>query len=89
MSYRVYVDDNFHYRDESERLSVGEYKTAREAIAKCREIVRQSIESLRKPGMTPAEVYANYITFGDDPYIAGVKFCAWDYAKQLAAEMCK
>ena len=34
--------------------------------------------------MTAEEVYEAYISFGDDPFIKGVKFSAWDYAKQLA-----
>ena len=27
MTYKVFVDDNFHYMDESERYALGEYAT--------------------------------------------------------------
>jgi len=84
MTYTVFVDDNFHYQDESERDYIGEFATAEEAIAKCKEIVRASVEHCRKPGMTAEEIYKNYVGFGDDPFIMGVEFSAWDYAKQLA-----
>jgi hypothetical protein len=82
--YTVFVDDNSHYQDESERGYIGEFATAEEAIAKCKEIVRESVESCREPGMTAEEIYKNYVSFGDDPFIMGVKFSAWDYAEQLA-----
>ena len=85
MNYTVFVDDNFHYQDESERYCAGRFATADEALAKCKEIVRESVESCREPGMTAEEIYKNYVSFGDDPFIMGVEFSAWGYAKQLAA----
>lgn len=85
-TFRVFVDDNFHYQDASERYSAGEFATAEEALAKCRAIVRESVESCREPGMDAEEVFKNYVAFGDDPWIPGVKFSAWTYAKELAAE---
>ena len=33
--YSVYVDDNYHYMDESERYKKGDYATLDEAIAAC------------------------------------------------------
>ncbi len=84
MTYAVFVDDNFHYQDEDERDYIGEFATAEEAIAKCKEIVRESVESCREPGMTAEEIYKGYVSFGDDPWIQGVEFSAWGYAKQLA-----
>ncbi len=84
MSYQVYCDDNFHFTDEDERGYIGEFATAEEAIAKCKEIVQESVEHCRKPGMTAAQIYEAYVGFGDDPFIKGVEFSAWDYAKQLA-----
>ncbi len=48
--YTVYVDDNFHCH-KGERRCAGQYETPEEAIAKCQVIVKESIESLCKPGM--------------------------------------
>jgi hypothetical protein len=36
VTYKVFVDDNFHYQDPSERYCAGEYETATEALAKCK-----------------------------------------------------
>jgi len=84
MTYAVFVDDNFHYQDEGERYCAGRFATAEEALAKCKEIVRESVENCHKPGMTAEASYKNYVDFGDDPWIQGVEFTAWGYAKQLA-----
>ena len=84
MTYQVYCDDNFHFMDEDERGNIGEFATAEEAIAKCKEIVRASVEHCHEPGMTAEASYENYVSFGDDPWIKGVEFSAWGYAKQLA-----
>ena len=35
--YTVYVDDNFHHGDESERYELGQFATADEAIAAAKE----------------------------------------------------
>jgi hypothetical protein len=75
VTYKVFVDDNFHYQDPSERYCAGEYETATEALAKCKKIVRESLESCREPGMTPTEVYDQYVRFGYDPW-AGSRRCA-------------
>lgn len=72
------VDDNFHPMDESERYKAGEYDTLEEAEAQCREIVRQSLEA---SGWN-LEGWKHY---GEDPYIIGGKFSAWDYAAHLVA----
>jgi hypothetical protein len=88
MTYKVFVDDNFHHMDEGKRYPAGEFETAEQALAKCHAIVEESLESCRQPGMTPKEVFSNYCAFGDDPWIPGVEFSAWTYAKQLSAEMC-
>ena len=85
MTYTVFVDDNFHFLDEDERWCAGEFATAEEALAKCRKIVEESVDHCAEPGMTAEEVYEAYVSFGDDPFIKGVEFSAWGYAKQLAA----
>jgi hypothetical protein len=37
--YVVYVDDNFHYMDESERYKLGEFDTEEEAIHAANKLV--------------------------------------------------
>ena len=48
MKYKVCVDDNFHYQDESERFTHGEYETAEQAIQIAKEITDESLKSLYK-----------------------------------------
>jgi hypothetical protein len=50
--YKVYVDDNYHYMDESERYAVGSYSSLKEALEKCKEITIESLGGLFEKGMT-------------------------------------
>ena len=88
--YKVLVDDNYHYMDESERYSSGEFDTAEEAIAKCKAIVDEYIENPAIKATSPADLYDSYVTFGEDPFIEGpteVHFSAWDYAKKRSEQI--
>ena len=92
--YTVMVDDNFHYMDEDERWQYGTFAGADEAIAACRHLVEQSLAEFYKPGMTAGQLYAQYASFGDDPFVIAsegcesVRFSARDYAGERAEAMC-
>jgi hypothetical protein len=93
--YEVLVADNFHYMDSSETFKKGSYPNLDTAIATCKQIVEDYLRSAHRPGMTAAELYSSYTSFGDDPYIVGpdttpgaVPFSAWNYAKQRSEEIC-
>jgi len=92
-SYRVMVDDNFHYMDKDERAEAGTFATAEDAIAACRGIVDDSLGHLLTPGMTANDLLAQYRLFGDDPFVVPtegaepVKFSAWDYAEARTTEI--
>jgi hypothetical protein len=93
MTFRVLVDDNYHYMDESERYAAGEFATLAEAIAAAQKIVDEFLVSAFQPGMSEDELGASYAMFGDDPFIvseevSGVPFSARDYARKRVAEMC-
>jgi hypothetical protein len=88
-AYKVLIDDNFHYMDESERVEHGVFATADEAVAACKQIVDECLGPMLQPGMTAAELYAQYVGFGDDPFVVPVDpndppvaFSAWKYAKE-------
>jgi hypothetical protein len=87
--YKVLIDDNFHYMDESERVTHGVFATADEALAACRSIVDDFLTDALEPGMSATDLYERYVSFGDDPFIvpvdqkgAPVAFSAWEYARQ-------
>jgi hypothetical protein len=90
--YVVYVDDNFHFLDESERYKLGEFKTCEEAVAVCMKIVDDFLEKGYQKGMSYKELYEGYTGFGEDPYIytddKNCFFSAWDYAKKRCRELC-
>ncbi len=93
-SFTVMVDDNFHYMEEDERRTFGSFDTLEEAVAACRGLVDRWLAENHKPGMSAAELYSLYTSFGEDPFILGgaeaeQKFSAWDYAKQRAEAMCR
>ena len=90
--FEVFVDDNFHYQDESERYKHGEYETWEAAVAACKRIVDGDLLHFHKPGESAAELYYSYTSFGEDPFIRpqppGERFSAWDYARQRCDEIC-
>ena len=91
MPYKVMIDDNFHYMDESERVTRGEFATLEAAIDACKAIVNESLQEGYKPGMSAIELYQYYTGFGDDPWVSGaegVPFSALTYARQRCDEMC-
>ena len=65
-TYTVYVDDNFHYMDESERYKLGEFDDCAAAIAACKQIV----DELLLPNLGQSEdLLVTYGMFGEDPFI--------------------
>jgi hypothetical protein len=92
--YRVMVDDNFHFMDESERTTAGDFDTLEAAHECCRKIVEESLDHLRQQGMTAEELREAWGHFGDDPFVRvppggpPSTFSACDYAKRRASEMC-
>src|SRR3972149_10058061 len=96
MRYKVLVDDNFHYMDESERYELGEFPTLAAAIEASRKIVDEYLLSAYRPGMTTAALVTSYVLFGEDPYVvalgpeaSGVLFSARDYARRRCEELCR
>jgi hypothetical protein len=89
-NYRVLINDNAHYMDESERSDHGVFADANRAIGACKEIVDGELNTMLQPGMTAKELYRLCISFGPDPFVVSlnpkddpnVKFSAWTYAKR-------
>jgi hypothetical protein len=93
VTFKVLIDDNFHYMDESERHAAGEFASLKEALGAAQTIVDEDLSSTYQPGMSLAELWTSYAMFGEDPFIVspepgGVAFSAREYARQRAAELC-
>jgi hypothetical protein len=90
--YILYVDDNYHHGDESERYKAGEFSSLEDALAAARKIVDSFLKDAYKDGTTADELYRQYTMFGEDPFIAGgppeSTFSAWDYAKERCEKLC-
>ncbi|MDC0959265.1 hypothetical protein OAR42_02220 [Planktomarina temperata] len=86
-TYKVWIDDNFHFMDEDERLFHGEFATPTQAILACQKIVDANIESITENETDPDKAYESYVCFGDDPWIQGIDFSAFEYAKQRIQEV--
>ena len=80
-TYKVWIDDNFNFMDEDERVFHGEFDTPTQAIVACQKIVNANIESITETETDPDKAYESYACFGDDPWIEGVEFSAFEYAK--------
>ena len=88
--YTVFVDDNFHYMDESERYKLGEFADCASAMAACKRIVDEFLTT-HGPKNSATELYHQYVTFGEDPWISSedseCKFSAWNYARERVKEL--
>ena len=91
--FEVFVDDNFHYQDESDRYKQGDYDTHEEAVKVCKEIVDGELLHLYEKGASATDLYFSYTSFGEDPFIrpspGGQRFSAWEYARQRCEGICK
>ncbi len=87
--HKVWIDDNFHFMDEDERVFHGEFSTPTQAIVACQKIVDANIESITENETDPDKAYESYVCFGDDPWIEGVEFSASEYAKIKIREFFK
>ena len=88
-TYKVWIDDNFHFMDENERLFHGEFSSPTQAILACQKIVDADVESITKDETDPDKAYESYVCFGDDPWIEGIDFSAFEYAKLKIQEVLK
>ena len=90
--YTVYVDDNFHYMDESERYKLGEFADCASAVAACKKLVDECLQQGFTESTTAEELQTSYSFFGEDPFILSddpdCKFSARDYASRRIAEIC-
>lgn len=69
-------------------LEHGSFATAREAIAKARFIVDESLMSLHEPGQTYEELLGSFRSFGEAPMVFGPGhpiFDTYAYVKQQCA----
>jgi hypothetical protein len=95
VKYRVLIDDNYKFMDESERLNHGTFETAEEALAACRAIVDEWLAEAFKPGMSADDLWQSYVAHGDDPFVMpvnpkdapAVSFDAWEHACQRCQAM--
>jgi len=87
--FTIYVNDNFHYMDEDERYTLGVYDTEEEALQAAKRIVDEFLIRSYEPGISAAQLYDSYITFGKDPWIDPSPFNAWHYAKERCNELCE
>ena len=88
--YKIYVDDNYHYMDESERHVADSYSSLEEAVERCKELTIKSLEEFYEDGITPENLSAQWAMFGEDPFVFGgdgsVPFSA---RKFITTELCR
>ncbi len=89
--YKVYVDDNFHFMDESERYCAGSFDTFEQAVAKCKQIVDWSLSESAEITNNAQSLLMSYGMYGDCPFIVGPSiknnFSASDYAVKRSYEI--
>ena len=93
MPFTVTVSDNFHYRDDDGSYEKGEYETFDIAVSVCKTIVDEYLAGAYEPGMNSDELYKQYTTFGEDPWVTPIpegkeRFSAWSYAEVRCKDIC-
>lgn len=88
--YTVYVDDNFHFMDKSERYKLREFDACQSAVAACKQIVDEFLERC-DPNAGADAMFNQYASFGEDPWVSSddpdCKFSAWEYAKERCSQL--
>jgi hypothetical protein len=91
--FKVYVDENSHYKDESERYLKGDYADCETAVDVCKQIIDDFLKKAYGKDKTADQLWREYTTWGEDPFIVVTEgenncaFSAWDYAKDRIKEM--
>jgi hypothetical protein len=83
--YRVIIDENFHFMDTSERYGSGVFETYEEAVAKCKEIIDEFLESALTPTDSADSLYICWQMYGENPFIDGKNlgdFTSRQYVKE-------
>jgi hypothetical protein len=87
--YKVFVDDNYHYGSDSDRMSAGSYRSLKRAIKKCQKITISSLKHLCEEGMTPGKLSAQWSMFGDDAFIVGGDSVHFSAREFVTTELCQ
>lgn len=90
LKYHVFIDENFHFMDESERYSSGDFDSYSEAVDKCKEIIDEFLESAITANDTSESLYMCWLMYGENPFIAGGvedMFSASQYTEQRCKEL--
>jgi hypothetical protein len=91
MTYRVYLDSNFHQMDTSTRTMSGEYPDHDLAVAAAREVIDGILESEHRKSMTAEELLHVYVNRSEEPFIipeGQPPFNAREYATLRCQELC-
>ena len=87
--YKVFVDDNYHYGSDSDRMSAGSYRSLKRAIKKCQKITISSLKHLCEEGITPEKLSAQWSMFGDDAFIVGGDSVHFSAREFVTTELCQ
>lgn len=97
MTFVVFVDNNAHYRDESERHKQGEYDNYEEALIVAKNIIDEFLSKNRDQYSEASILFRIYSLYGEDPYIVpdpakvsgGTResFSAMNYARQRCQQL--
>jgi len=91
MRYQVYVDDNYHYMDQSYRYKLGSYWTFNGAVKASKKIVDEFLVKNRDKCKSHDELFASYCMYGEDPFImaksANLEFSSRTYAENKCKKL--
>ncbi len=93
MSYRLYVDANFHQMDTSARQMVGAFDSHEAAVAAAREHIDGILESEYSAGMSAEDLLHAYTNRCEEPFIIPddeqAPFTGREYATIRSQYLCR
>ena len=68
-TYKLFVDENFHFMDADERYCFGSYPTYGEAVTAAKKIIDDFLTNGDRSTMTAEELFTGWVHYGDSPFI--------------------
>ncbi|MEE8277627.1 MAG: hypothetical protein V3R89_02785 [Thermoanaerobaculia bacterium] len=89
--YAVYAYSSFHLMGDAEKYLVGDLGDCASAVAVCRKLVDDFLQSIQESANSPETLLAEYETSGPEPYIDSDDPTCWfsaaHYVRQRIREI--
>jgi hypothetical protein len=79
--FRVILHENFSLSGDEVPSDEGHFQTFEAALDHCKALIDQDLDAMRRPDMSPQDLFECWVQFGDCPVIHPGDFSAEDYVR--------